>query len=209
MSSPLEPSDVGPAVGGNLPASDSDRDHVITLLTAAHAEGRLTLAERDERIAAARVAETFDDLVPLTRDLVTVEGISTFRAPTAGVPVIDTVDASPDADLVVTIFGGTERRGAWRVREHTSVLNLFGGTELDMTRAIFESATVSINVFCLFGGIDVIVPPGTNVRNEAIAIFGGSGAGRVAPPLPGAPTVIVRGFVGFGGVEIGNPKHKN
>jgi len=51
MSNPLEPSDVGPAAGGDLVATDLDRDHVVSLLTAAQAEGRLTPAERDQRIA--------------------------------------------------------------------------------------------------------------------------------------------------------------
>lgn len=206
MTSSPEPSDVGPAVGGHLAAAQTDRDHVVTLLTAAHAEGLLSLDERDQRIAAARAAETFDDLVPLTRDLVSIDG-SAVRS-FAQFPTIDETNANPNADVVVTIFGGTERRGAWRARSNISVLTLFGGTELDLTRAIFESRTITVNVFCMFGGVEVLVPAGTDVRNEAIAIFGGSGIGKIAPPLPGAPTVIVRGFVGFGGVEVKNPKVK-
>ena len=208
MSSPIEPSDVGPAVGGNLPASQADRDRVITLLTAAEAEGRLTLAERDERVAAAQAAQTFDDLVPLTRDLVTIEGYAPTRT-RGGLPPIDTAGANPNADVIITVFGGTERRGPWRVRENTSVLTLFGGTELDLTQATFEASTIYVNVFCLFGGLEVTVSPGTAVRNEAIAIFGGAAIRPVAPTVPGAPTVVVRGFVGFGGVEVGNPKSKD
>lgn len=205
MTSSLEPSDVGPAVGGDLAATQADRDHVVTLLTAAHAEGLLSADERDQRIAAARAAATFDDLVPLTRDLVSLQG--PIRQ---GVhrPVVDETNANPNADLVVTIFGGTERRGAWRARRNISVLTLFGGTEIDLTEAIFEAPTVTVNVFCLFGGVDVVVSPGTEVRNEALAVFGGTGTRKIAPPVPGAPTVLVRGFVGFGGVEVKHPKMK-
>lgn len=206
MTSSAEPSDVGPAVGGDLAATLADRDHVVTLLTAAHAEGLLGPEERDRRIAAARVAATFDDLVPLTRDLVSLDGPARQGARPS---IIDETNANPNADLVVTIFGGTERRGAWRARKNISVLTLFGGTELDLTQAIFEAPTVTVNVFCLFGGVDVVVSPGTEVRNEAIAIFGGAGTGRIAPPIPGIPTVVVRGFVGFGGVEVKNPKVKH
>ena len=45
------------------------------------------------------------------------------------------------------------------------------------------------------------VPDGTTVRNECVAVFGGS-ATKTMPPAPGAPTVIVKGFIGFGGVEV-------
>ena len=48
-----EPTDVGPIAGGNLRASDADRDHVATLLTTAYAEGRLSKDEHDERLDAA------------------------------------------------------------------------------------------------------------------------------------------------------------
>src|SRR5215208_4254592 len=67
-----EPRNVGPIAGGNLRASDADRERVATLLNAAYAEGRLSREEHDERIDQLMVAKTFDDLLPITRDLVAV-----------------------------------------------------------------------------------------------------------------------------------------
>ncbi len=201
MSNPLEPSDVGPAVGGDLTASDADRDHVITLLTAAQAEGRLTVAERDQRIAAARSAEIFDDLVPLTRDLVSPTG-------PAARPVVnyDEGHGSEEADQIVAIFGGTTRKNRWRVRRNTSILTMFGGVELDLTEATFEAHELTFNVFCLFGGVEVTVPPGTDVDCQVVAVFGGAEARKVGPPDGIAPRLVVKGFCGFGGVEVRNPK---
>ncbi|MGV8907719.1 MAG: DUF1707 SHOCT-like domain-containing protein [Propionicimonas sp.] len=199
MTNPLEPSDVGPVVGGDLIAADADRDHVVTLLNAAYAEGRVTVAERDQRIAAARTAETFDDLVPLTRDLV---GPAGTRPPVS----YDEANASGSADQIVAIFAGASRKHAWRVRKHTSILTVFGGTDLDLTQATFESRDVEITVFCLFGGIDLTVPPGTDVDNQVMAVLGSSDVGKLAPPDPSAPRITVKGFVGFGGVDIKNPK---
>ena len=87
-----EPTDVGPKFGGDLRAGDSDRDQVMTLLAAAYAEGRLTKEEHDERMAQAVNARTFDDLVPLTRDLVPLHTpINPAAAPT-------TVDSMSLAD---------------------------------------------------------------------------------------------------------------
>lgn len=201
MSNPVEPTDVGPAAGGDLPANDSDRDHVITLLTAAQAEGRLTVAERDQRITAARTAETFDDLVPLTRDLVSPTG-------PAARPVVnyDSAGAGDVADQIVAVFAGANRKRAWRVRRHTSILTIFGGVDLDLTEATFEAKEITFNVFCLFGGVNVVVPVGTDVDNQVMAIFGGSDVHKLAAPHPSAPKLALKGFVGFGGVDVRNPK---
>ncbi len=50
-------------------ASDAEREHVTARLRTAAAEGRLTLAESDERQAAAYAARTRDELVPLLAGL--------------------------------------------------------------------------------------------------------------------------------------------
>jgi hypothetical protein len=50
-------------------ASDAEREQVATILRAAMAEGRLNLADGEERMAAAYAATLRDELVPLTADL--------------------------------------------------------------------------------------------------------------------------------------------
>ncbi len=52
-----------------LRASDADREKVAERLRQAQAEGRLDLAEFDERVAAAWAARTYGELTPLTADL--------------------------------------------------------------------------------------------------------------------------------------------
>lgn len=211
--SPNEPTDVGPAVGGDIPATEADREHVVTLLVEATNEGLLPATERDRRIGLARFAETFDDLVPLTRDLVTLDGPAVRPAPLAA-PIaapaaaqLDTANASENADQIVAIFSGSSRAGHWRVRRHTSVLAVFGGAELDTSQAVFEAATVTINTFSMFGGFSLKVPEGVEVRSQVVGIFGGTDV-KVAQPQPGAPVVILKGAAIFGGVEVRNPKSK-
>ncbi|WP_158841689.1 DUF1707 SHOCT-like domain-containing protein [Saccharothrix deserti] len=58
-----------PQPGLPLRASDTDREHTATRLRDAVGEGRLTLAEADERIAAAYTAVHHHDLAALTADL--------------------------------------------------------------------------------------------------------------------------------------------
>lgn len=50
-------------------ASDADRDHTAARLRDAVGEGRLTLAEADDRIAAAYTAVHHHELAALTADL--------------------------------------------------------------------------------------------------------------------------------------------
>jgi hypothetical protein len=54
---------------GQLRVSDAERESVAARLRDSAAEGRLTLAEADERQALAYAARIRDDLVPLTADL--------------------------------------------------------------------------------------------------------------------------------------------
>jgi len=197
-----EPSDVGPAAGGDVPATPDDREHATALLNAAYAEGHLTAAQRDQRVAAARTAATFDDLIPLTRDLMAIRAAST--AP-AVIPTIDT-NGSPTGgsttDVIVAIFSAAQRQGRWHVKPRTSVFACFGGAELDMTAAVFGAESIDVIAACLFGGMTLTVPPGCEVRNAAGAIFGGVNTKGLAAPVPGMPVITLRGFCLFGGISV-------
>jgi len=197
----LEPTDVGPAAGGDVPATRADREHATVLLNAACAEGYLSGAERDRRVAAAQVASTFDDLVPLTRDLLDIRSAGLATVP----PTIDSAGATDDVDSIVNIFSGTTREGRWRVRRRISMLACFGGTTLDTRDAVFEAQTIDVNVFMLFGGLDLTVPVGCDVQDSVGAIFGGVDR-KLAAPAPGMPVFNLHGFVAFGGVSVHNPK---
>lgn len=57
------------ADSGEMRVSDADREAVAERLRTAQDEGRLTLAEYDERLRAAYASVTFNELKPLTADL--------------------------------------------------------------------------------------------------------------------------------------------
>lgn len=190
-----EPTDVGPAAGGDRRVSESDRDHVVRLLGAAADEGRITTADRDHRLERAHQAQIFDDLVVITRDLVEPDAEVRYVAAQSG----------SDPDSIVAIFGGVERTGHWRVREQITITSFFGGVELDFTEAEYEGQEIDINVLCVFGGVEMRVPEGTAVVNEINAFLGGTET-KVSPPRAGAPRLHVTGTAAFGGVEVRNPK---
>jgi hypothetical protein len=51
-------------------ASDADRDTAVDILCAAAADGRLTMAELDERVGSALTARTLTQLAGLVADLI-------------------------------------------------------------------------------------------------------------------------------------------
>lgn len=209
MTQPVpEPSNVGPIAGGNLRASDADRDQVATLLSTAYAEGRLSREEHDERIDQLMAAKTFDDLLPITRDLVIVGPPAPVAPQSSSRFAIDTTGQNPESDKMIAIFGGVTRKGRWRVRKNTHALALFGGMDLDLRDAIFEAPVVEISGFWCFGGLDIKVPEGIEIQDQTAGIFGGTDVRDVGDPAPGAPTLVIKGVSLFGGVSIKGPKKR-
>ncbi|HYP46649.1 MAG TPA: DUF1707 domain-containing protein [Propionibacteriaceae bacterium] len=202
-----EPSNVGPIAGGHLRASDADREQVAAVLSTAYAEGRLTREEHDERMTEVMSARTFDDLVPITSDLVALASPMVAATPGASTGYqVEPAAAAGQPDRMVAVFGGLTRRGRWRVRRNTQALALFGGMDLDLRDAVFESAVVEISGFWCFGGCDIKVPAGTDVQDQVMGVFGGSDVRDLGERQPGAPTLVIKGLALFGGVSVKGPK---
>ncbi|ADB34741.1 protein of unknown function DUF1707 [Kribbella flavida DSM 17836] len=194
----------------HLRASDSDRDQVVEVLRDALMAGRLTQDEHAERLEQALHARTLGELEPITLDLA-VPG-QPFRpaAPahsTSRVPIEEPANPQDSFDFVVGIFGAGERKGRWRVKRRTNALALFGGCDLNMADAVFEGREVTVYAFAIFGGVDVTVPPGVELRSQGVGIMGGFGTtGRKDEIDPTAPVVVLKGLALFGGV--GGKVHK-
>ena len=200
-----EPRHVGPAAGAALRASDADRDQVAALLGAAYAEGRLTHEEHDERLGQVLAARTFDDLIPLTADLVPLAPpTATVSSPAPQFLVGNGGTTEPDR--MVAVFGGVERKGRWRVRARSQVVAVFGGADLDLREADFDAPVVELDVSACFGGVDVKVPAGLTVRDETTHVFGGVDLKHLGEPVEGAPTLVLKGTVLFGGITVKGPR---
>ena len=181
------------------------------MLSSAYAEGRLTREEHDERLDQAMAAKTFDELIPVTRDLVYADvtppptAQASTQAP-ASASQVDTGNPTEEPERLVAVFGGATRKGRWRMRRYTQAYALFGGIDLDLRDAVLESPVVEISGVWCFGGLDIKVPPGIEIRDQTVGIFGGSDISHVAPPEPGAPVVVIKGLCLFGGVSVKTPR---
>ncbi|WP_308198379.1 DUF1707 SHOCT-like domain-containing protein [Actinomadura terrae] len=195
MNLPEQPSD--PDSPARMRASDADRDQVADRLREALAEGRITPEEHAERIDAVYAAKTYADLEPVLSDL-----------PSADVPRVDLRKPAPlpppppQASTLAAVFSGVERKGRWLVEEHTTVACVFGGAELDFRQAVLSRREVTVHITCLFGGVNITVPPGVRVMPSMVAVFGGTDCPDDDTLDPDAPVIRLTGLLAFGGVSV-------
>ncbi len=202
--------------GGHLRVSDADRQQAVRLLDAALADGRLTPADHSARRAEAQNAVIFDDIVPVTRDLVaTAEVISARRgqavqavAPISApaLPVPAATGAALPTMWQIGIFGGASRSGAWQAPSRINAAAMFGGVTIDLTEALWCSDTIEITAGAFCGGIDVIVPDDVEVRDSVFSLFGGVDV--KSRSATGRRVLIIKGFAGFGGIDVKPPKRR-
>jgi hypothetical protein len=116
-----------------------------------------------------------------------------------------TRDELSDRQDVMALLGAAETKNRSPHFRHANVSAVFGGATLDMRDARLDPGA-TVDALALFGGVDVIVPPGWRVELGGLPIFGGyddktAGNGDVpadAPVLKVAATAI------FGGVDVKN-----
>jgi hypothetical protein len=77
-----------------------------------------------------------------------------------------------------------------------------GGVVIDLRSAKLAEDRASIDVFAMWGGIDLVVPEGWRVVSEVTPIMGGFEDNTAPPAETNAPTLVVRGLAIMGGVEV-------
>jgi class 3 adenylate cyclase len=193
--------------------SDGDRERVVEVLKTSCSDGRLTLDEFSERVGAAYQAASLEDLDPVLADLPHPFGSDLAgvlgRVPEPVAPAVPAVVGRRATRWTVSIMGGSQRRGRWRLREKTNAVALMGGCQLDLRNAQVEGPVVDITAVAVMGGIDIIVPEGIEVELGGIAIMGGKDSRlKHTPILPGSPIIRVKAFAFWGSVSVrSKPTH--
>lgn len=136
--------------------SDADRERVVQHLNAAVGEGRITLAEFEERVAGVLAARTFGEIEPFVADL-----------PQAVPPVREVIELkSMASDL--------KRTGRWTVPRRIIVRNSAGSVKLDFTEALITHPIVEIHLEVLAGTTVLVMPPGASVDASDVHTMAGS-----------------------------------
>lgn len=103
----------------------------------------------------------------------------------------------------VAIFGGTERKIVSEKLQGGKITCVFGGAEIDLRGSKAQDGGV-IEIFCMFGGVELMLPEEWKVNMDATAIFGGFSDSRKTITNASDTTVHIKGFCMFGGGEVKN-----
>ncbi|MFF7870196.1 DUF1707 domain-containing protein [Streptomyces qaidamensis] len=173
-------------------ASHVDRDRTVDVLRVAAGDGRLTLAELDERLEAALSARTLGELAVLTEDL---------PGPAGGTP--------DGADRVVRIRqeGASTRRGdGWVVPRRLEIRSAWGEVTLDFTDAVITHDTLDIDLDLRAGALKLLTRPGVVVDTDGLVMNHSALKARRPADAPVLLRVRITGEVTYGQLSVRSPR---
>ena len=198
-------------VDGDQSSLNQTRQVTIDTLIEHFTNDVMDVEEFERRVDIAHSASTTDALKELLRDLPggdNLPGLAGGDA-TAPMPMPAYRGAYPanvkEKEFVVACMGGSSRRGRWTPAKKNYAVAVMGGAELDFREAILGPGVTEVQVYTLWGGVEIIVPPGLNVESRGIGLMGGfEHAGDSGPthPDPHAPTLRITGVALMAGVNI-------
>jgi hypothetical protein len=112
--------------------------------------------------------------------------------------------ASSSSDTVgaVAIMSGVKRRSTSRDFRGGDLIAFMGGAALDLRDAAIASGEARLEVFAMWGGIEVFVPEGWAVEARVFPFMGGVDDKTGRPTAEAPPRLVVRGLVIMGGLDI-------
>ena len=99
------------------------------------------------------------------------------------------------------VFAGSDMKFAGEVFEGAELNAIFGGIACDLRGAVIQKDCI-LDASAIFGGIDVFVPEGLNVKIRSTSVFGGVSEKKKNPADENAPTLYVNAVCLFGGLDI-------
>jgi hypothetical protein len=181
---------------------DKVREEVVDQLVMNYSHGELSHEAFERRLDQAMASESNEELVQLVADLELQVDDEYIEKKKEDFRFNYSSEPADESELLVNIFSGSGRSGEWRVSKEIKSINIFGGSDIDFSEAIFTQREVRVKAFCLFGGIDIYVPENVKVVSKAFCIFGGMDNEAPSTDYIDAPTIYVEGVVLFGSIDI-------
>ena len=103
----------------------------------------------------------------------------------------------------MAVLAGVNRGNTSKTFRGGDLTAVFGGCQIDLRQAAIESEAV-IDVFAMWGGIEIKVPENWSVSGRVTPILGGYEDKTRRVPDGTNQRLLVRGLVIMGGVEIKN-----
>ncbi len=110
----------------------------------------------------------------------------------------------PDRRGAVAFLSSTNRDGDWILPRSFRVVAFMGNVELDLTNVRLGSGESHIEIRCIFGNVEITVPPDLRIEVEGQPFVGIFEVTRSAPSTtaPEAPLLRVTGSSHFGAVTV-------
>lgn len=102
------------------------------------------------------------------------------------------------------LMSGNEHKVTSSTFRGGSVDAMMGGVTVDLRAATPAEGRAVIDLFAMWGGIEIVVPLGWRVQSEVTAVMGGYEDSSTPTSDATAPLLLLRGFVVMGGVEVKN-----
>lgn len=187
-----------------------DREATAERLRSAVAEGRIDLAELDERLEQVYRARTYGELRAVTADLpAPTPAASAIAATTAaaasGVALPASRSVAPEREALVLRTSGqnVKQTGRWTVPRKIFAETKSGIITIDFTKASCAHEEIEVEAVTKTGWIRLILPEGWAARISPSSTNTSHISNKAADtPAPGAPTVIVNGHPVFGPIKI-------
>ena len=105
----------------------------------------------------------------------------------------------------VNVFSGGERQIVSQNFRGGKISAVFGGIELDLTKARLAPGRNELEIACVFGGATIIIPDNWFVTIEVTPVLGGFSDSRKLSPgrtVDSSSQLVLKGAVVFGGGEV-------
>jgi hypothetical protein len=176
-------------------AGDAERERVAEKLRVAAGDGRIDLAELEERLDQTYRAKTYGELDALLADL-------PDKRPTGAL-----VTPGSETMLLKTHGSTVKQNGRWTVPQKIVAECGVPNIVIDFTEASCAHRDVTVEASCGLGNIKLIVPRGWTVRIDGSSTNTSHISNKAdAPAKPSAPTLTLIGHPRSGYIRIRQPR---
>lgn len=103
---------------------------------------------------------------------------------------------------IVSVFGGVKRMVLSKAFKGGEIVNIFGGAEVDFTRADIQGPVI-VEITQLFGGTKLLVPPHWQVVSDVSSVFAGVDDKRFGNATQSPDKILyLKGISVFAGIDV-------
>ncbi len=169
--------------------SDADRERFVERLHQAVGEGRLTLAEFEDRVDKVLAAQTYQAVRPYVADL-----------PGAPEPARDVVELRARSSSL-------KRKGQWRVPRRLVVTTQSSSVKLDFTETVIPGPGVEVVMDTRSSSLTLVLPRGATTDTEDLEMVSSSARDRVGAGPGTGPHFRVYGRVKSSSLTLRYRRH--